>query len=130
MPKVKWMIVALAALLTCGDFTHAQMPSKRIVVENYYYALPGKSQEVYELRLHASEVRASLGLPRGRVLRRMQDATKSTLPDVIWECEYPTTAAREDDVAALGHSQEFSHIEKKMDSLLRDFQRALFTISE
>ena len=111
MPRISCLIAALAALLTCGDNTHAQAASQRIVVQNYYYALPGKSQEVYELRLHASEVRASLGLPRGRVLRRAQDRTKSAVPpppDVIWECEYPSAAAREKDVAVLGRGRDRS----------------------
>ena len=125
-------LIVASALLGGGDVTHAQVAPQRIVVQNYYFALPGKIQAVYELRLHASAVRASLGLPRGRVLRREQDESGSTappLPDVVWECEYPSVSAREADVATLGHSVEFARIEKQMDSLLRDFQRVVFTVS-
>jgi hypothetical protein len=132
MPKSNWLVAAVA-LLACGDVTHAQAPQHRIVVQNYYYALPGKSAEVYELRLHASAVRASLGLARGRILRRAADPTAKapspSLPDVIWECEYASASARESDVAALSRSEEFQRIETRMDSLLEHFQRALFTIS-
>jgi hypothetical protein len=129
--RLSGLIVA-AALLGAGDAPHAQATSQRIVVQNYYFALPGKTQAVYELRLHASAVRASLGLPRGRVLRREQDKPGSAareLPDVVWECEYPSASAREEDVAKLGHSEEFARVEKQMDSLLRDFQRIVFTVS-
>jgi hypothetical protein len=121
------LAATLAALLACGDSSQAQTHSQRLVVQNFYYALPGKVQEVYELRLRASEVRAALGLPRGRVLRRTSDQTEKSLPDVEWECEYPSVAAREKDVAALEHSEEFARIEKKMDTLLREFHRATFT---
>jgi hypothetical protein len=121
------MAAALAVLLACGDSSRAQTHSQRLVIQNFYYALPGKAQEVYELRLRASEVRGALGLPRGRVLRRMPDQTEKSLPDVEWECEYLSVAAREKDVAALEHSEEFTRIEKKMDSLLREFERAAFS---
>jgi hypothetical protein len=129
--RLSGLIVA-SALLGAGDATHAQVPSQRMVVQNYYFALPGKIQAVYELRLRASAVRASLGLPRGRVLRREQDKPGSAaaqLPDVVWECEYPSASAREQDVATLGHSEEFARVENQMNSLLRDFQRVVFTVS-
>ena len=99
-----------------------------IVVQNYYFALPGKSAEVFEWRLHASEVRAKLGLSRGRVLRRFPSANghDPAAPDVIWECDYPSRAARERDIALLSQSAEFDQVEKHMDTLLRKFDRALF----
>jgi len=130
MQRASCLIAATAAILTCTGATHADAPQQRIVVQNYYFALPGKANDVYELRLHASDVRASLGLPRGRVLRRTGDPGSSTdLPDVICECEYPSIAARERDVAALGRSQQFELVEKRMDTLLQKFKRAQFTIS-
>jgi sulfonate transport system ATP-binding protein len=129
MLRSTWLVGTTATLLVCGSTTHADAPAARLVVQNYYYALPGKSNEVYELRLHASDVRGSLGLPRGRVLRRTKTANPSAdLPDVIWECDYPSAAAREKDVEALRHSEEFERVEKRMDTLLHDFRRAQFTI--
>jgi hypothetical protein len=121
---------ALVAVTVAGHATDSIQPAATpIVVQNYYYALPGKAQEVFELRLHASEVRAKLGLRRGRVLRRIS-APKSednAGPDVIWECDYSSQAAREKDVARLSQSAEFDQVEKQMDTLLRKFDRAEFT---
>ncbi len=121
---------ALVAVTLAGHATDSVQPAATpIVVQNYYYALPGKAEEVFELRLHASEVRAKLGLQRGRVLRRIS-APKSEAdagPDVIWECDYPSQAAREKDVARLSQSTEFDQVETQMDTLLRKFDRAVFT---
>ena len=107
----------------------ADPPVGPVVVQNYYYALPGKADEVYEWRLHASEIRVKLGLRGGRVLRRVSQALsakESTLPDVIWDCDYPSRASREKDVERLDKSTEFSEVEKHMDTLLRKFDRAVF----
>lgn len=121
---------ALFAVTLAGHATDSVQPAATpIIVQNYYYALPGKAEEVFELRQHASEVRAKLGLRRGRVLRRIS-APKSednAGPDVIWECDYPSQAAREKDVARLSQSAEFEEVEKHMDTLLRKFDRAVFT---
>jgi len=104
--------------------------TRTIVVENYYYASPGKADEVYRWRLHASDVRAALGLRRGRVLRILADqeqgGTLSELPDVIWECDYPSTEARAADIRTLGASLEWKGVETHMDSLIRKFQRMVF----
>jgi hypothetical protein len=106
---------------------------KAIVVQNFYYALPGKADEVYRWRLHASEVRARLGLAVGRVLRRTPalgaDTEGAEMPDVIWECEYPNAEARAADVARLGASREFDTVEAHMETLIRHFRRAVFTVS-
>src|SRR5271170_16851 len=65
----------------------ATAAGKAIVVQNFYYALPGKADEVYRWRMHASEVRRRLGLAVGRVLRRTPasgaDADDAGLPDVV-----------------------------------------------
>ena len=105
-----------------------------IVVQNFYYALPGKADEVYRWRLHASEVRAQLGLAVGRVLRRTPasgaDVEDTELPDVVRECEYPNAKARAADLARLDASREFDSVEAHMQTLIRRFRRAVFTVSE
>ncbi len=125
-----WLLSSCIVDSVARPATADQPGTGAIVVQNFYYALPGKAAEVYALRLHASDVRAALGLPRGRVLRRTTDEPKpdpsSPIPDVIWECEYPTLAAREIDVATLGRSKEFERVEERMDHLLRKFARATF----
>jgi hypothetical protein len=102
-----------------------------LVVQNFYYALPGKAREVYEWRLHASEVRAKLGLRRGRVLRRSPDpagAPAADSPDVIWECEYPNAETRAREIARLSDSTEFKEVEDHMDTLIRDFRSTQFVV--
>lgn len=105
---------------------------EHIVVQNYYYALPDKSDEVYAWRLHASEARAKLGLRRGRVLRRIpasQPESGFVLPDVIWECDYPSDAARQEEIKRLADSQEFDQVERHMETLIRGFRRVMFQSS-
>jgi hypothetical protein len=132
----KFLAITLLALSFFGS-AESEAPAQAgtaarrvLVVQNYYYALPGKATDVYQWRLHASDVRAKLGLARGRVLRRLPDSTTDkapgTLPDVIWECEYPSREAREADVARLDKSHEFDEVEKHMDTLIRDFRRVMF----
>jgi hypothetical protein len=133
------LLRAVALLLLCAGAPaappdHAPQPSAppagAIVVQNYYYARSGKADEVYAWRIHASDVRVRLGLPRGRILRRVPDArsigSASAMADVIWECDYPSLAARAAEVARLGASAEFAAVEKHMDTLIRDFRRAVF----
>ena len=123
------LCIAFAVTLTGHATGLIPAPSEAIVVQNYYYALPGRAEEVFELRLHASELRAKLGLPRGRVLRRTSapKGEDNAGPDVIWECDYPSRAARQEDIARLSQSAEFDQVEKHMDGLLRKFDRAEFT---
>jgi hypothetical protein len=133
--------VTLTAALLSFDGHPADRPNtdtlQAIVVQNYYYARPGKAEEVYRWRLHASDVRASLGLSRGRVLLpdHRQDAGPDSkpskdAPDVIWECDYPSRAAREADLKRLEASHTFDAVEKHMDTLIRDFRRVIFAVRD
>ena len=80
-----------------------------LVIHNYYYALPGRADSAYRLRLRASALRATLGLVPGRVLRRL--AGPDSLPDLIWEAEYLDSAARARDAAAAEANPEFDRIQ-------------------
>jgi hypothetical protein len=97
-----------------------------IIVQNYYYAKPGKAEEVYEWRIHASDVREKLGLRRGRVLRRIGDSAQQ--PDVIWECEYPDAQSREAELKALENNAEFEAVVKHMGTLIDRFDRATWQV--
>jgi hypothetical protein len=99
--------------------------SKSIVVQNHYYPKAGKDREVYEWRLHASEVRSKLGLPKGRVLRKLNG---NTGPYVIWECEYESVQAREKDIALIDQSEEFKKIQEHMGTLIDKFERSIYEI--
>jgi len=100
---------------------------KPIVVQNIYYPKPGKEDEVYQWRLHASDVRAQLGLPYGRVLKKLSgDATYF----VVWECDYSSLAAREADVKALDQSPEFTKVQEHMGTLIQKFERNIWEVKE
>ena len=96
-----------------------------ILVQNLYFPKPGKEEEVYQWRLHASDVRAKLGLPKGRVLKKLSGTGG---PYVIWECEYSSLEAREKDVTILDKSDEFKQVQAHMSTLLDKFERSVFTI--
>ena len=101
----------------------------RIVVHNLYYAKPGQAEAVYQWRLHASNVRAQLGFPRGRVLRRVDDATEPKpwpQPDVIWECDYASLAEREQDARAVESTPAFQAVMRHMRTLIDHFERRIW----
>jgi len=54
----------------------APKAGSKIVEQTSYFALPGKVEDVYRVRLHASDVLEKLGLPRGRVLRRQGNSER------------------------------------------------------
>jgi hypothetical protein len=125
--------LAMAAGLTSSRAAQGSpvaSPVRTVIVQNYYFARADKADEVFRWRLHASDVRVALGLPRGRVLRRLAspagDTDSAAAPDVIWECEYPNTQARDADVARLGQSDEFRQVEAHMDTLIREFRRGIY----
>lgn len=97
-----------------------------IVVQNYYFAKAGKTEEVYRWRLHASDMREKLGLRRGRVLHRFGDSSHQ--PDVIWECDYPDMKSREDELKALENNPEFDAVMEYMDTLIDRFDRAIWEV--
>lgn len=98
-----------------------------IVVHNAYYPKPGLEEEVYQLRLRASEVRAQLGLVEGRVLRRRQGPEGGA--EVIWEAEYPDSAARALDLERLATSLAFDSIQTRMGTLLARFERSTWGVA-
>ena len=117
------------------DGMHARIeavPSTMIVVHNGYYAKPGQAEAVYQWRLHASDVRAQLGFPPGRVLRRIGDADdhhQAVRPDVIWECTYPSLSARERDAKAIEATPEFRAVMQHMRTLIQHFDRQMWRVS-
>ncbi|SHI03003.1 protein of unknown function [Chryseolinea serpens] len=130
----KWKIkseIFVPAACEGGDYCKT-MPTLQsnavIVVQNYYYPKPGKELEVLETRRRASQVRAQLGLPVGRILQRTVESTAQAF--VVWECEYPSLQAREDDVKRLDQSEEFKKVQDHMGTLLEKFDRGVWLIRE
>jgi len=86
-----------------------------------YYALPGRADAVLAQRRLASEIRTRLGLPAGRIFKKLEGAG----PDVRWECAFDSRADYERDLAARGASEEFTRARQDMHKLLERFERNL-----
>jgi hypothetical protein len=87
-----------------------------IVEQTSYFALPGKAEDVYRVRVHVSDVLEKLGLPRGRVLRRQGNS--ETLPDVMWLVEYPDEPAHQRSLKIRLESPEFKAVRDEMRTLI------------
>ncbi|MGA3235194.1 MAG: hypothetical protein ABSG03_02735 [Bryobacteraceae bacterium] len=74
------------------------------------------AEDVYRVRLHASDVLEKLGLPRGHVLRRQGNS--DTLPDVMWLMEYPDEAGRQRSLKTRLESPEFKAVRDEMKTLI------------
>ena len=117
--------MALLGLAAIGKSALAQQ-SPRVIVQTNYWALPGKADEVCQWRMHASDVREKLGLPRGRVLCRQGNS--EVLPDVMWQIELPndpgplsTVAERNRDIIT-SPAPEFREVIRHMATLTRRFE--------
>ncbi len=102
-------------------------PAIHILIQNRYFPKAGKEEAVRQWRLHASDVRARLGLRRGRVLKRLQG---DDAPHVLWECEYASLADREEDRSLLDQSDEFKDVQAHMRTLLVRFERSVWEIDD
>ena len=105
---------SLMTLMAGGQ--SAPKAGSTIVEQTSYFALPGKAEDVYRVRLHACDVLEKLGLPRGRVLRRQGNS--ETLPDVMWLVEYPDEAAHQRSLKIRLESPEFKAVQDEMRTLI------------
>jgi hypothetical protein len=92
-----------------------------IVEITNYYAHPGQADAVLDQRRHATAIRVSLGLPRGRIFRKLEGAG----PDVRWECEFPSRSDYDKDMSARAASAEFAAARQTMHAFLDRFERHL-----
>lgn len=92
-----------------------------IVEITHYYARPGQTEAVLAQRRLATALRLRLGLPPGRIFRKLEGAG----PDVRWECAFATRADYERDMDARAASTEFAAIRLAMHALLERFERHL-----
>ena len=115
--SIAWLVVAGSLMtLTVGGQT-APKAAGTIIEQDEYFALPGKAEEAYQVRVHACDVLEKLGLPRGHVLRRQGDS--ATLPDVMWQMEFPDDAARQRNLKIRLESSEFTAVRDQMKTLIR-----------
>ncbi len=95
-----------------------------IVSYNFYYARPDNAAIVLRQRILASDVRAQLGLPRGRTISKLEGG--DDWPDVIWWLDFANMAAQDVDMKARAESLEFEAIRHGMRQLYRRFERPLY----
>src|SRR5262245_18793818 len=91
--------VQIASPIVLGQDTIAPTDAIRIVERTHYYAKPGLSAEVLDIRRKASAVRLSIGLPSGEIFVKYSGGDGSE-PDVVWQCTFANVAARNADLAA------------------------------
>jgi len=108
------------------------------VEQNYYYPKPGKQDEALATRKEGSEVRASLGLPTGRlfVLQESKrghpakgeqvEGRASYLMSLI---EYESKAAAERARERLLDSQRYRDVIGRMAELLQDFETSSWSVA-
>lgn len=95
-----------------------------IVSCNFYYARPGNAAAVLRQRLRASDVRAQLGLPRGRTISKLEG--NDNWPDTAWRLDFADMAAQDADMAVRAASADFEAIRLGMRQLYRRFERPLY----
>lgn len=93
---------------------------------NLYYARDASTRElVLATRLRASDVREAIGIPRGRVFRRLDG--DGDVPDVMWDCPFADTPGHERDMDARAASAQFEAVRAQMRTLTRRFERILYS---
>lgn len=90
-----------------------------IVEITNYYARPGMEGQVLAQRRRATTIRVALGLPPGRIFKRLEGEG----PDVRWECAFATRDDYERDRAARAASAEFEAAKTAMHGLVARFER-------
>ena len=95
-----------------------------IISWNFYYASPGNAAAVLQQRIKASDVRAQLGLPRGRIISKIEG--DDDFPDVAWRLDFADMAAQDSDMRVRASSPEFEAIRHGMRQLYRRFERPLY----
>lgn len=94
-------------------------PPRRIVVQNRYYAKPGREEEVYQWRIHASDVLEQLGLPRGQVFR----GSGGDQPDAVWQLELEPAAYERVIKRQAEVMEQFEPVMEHMGTLVRFFEK-------
>jgi hypothetical protein len=92
------------------------------VVQMSYYALPGREQEVLNIRLSACDVLERNGVTRGRVLTRDEgprQTKNANDPDVVWEGEFSDAASLKRYEQIAGGHPDFIAAVQKMRTVIR-----------
>lgn len=106
--------------------SQSQEPAGVLALNWYYARTPGQADEVLATRLRACDVRVGLGIPAGRVLRRLSGP--DDLPDVIWDCRFADVRAHDADMAVRAASVDFEAVRAHMRGITRRFERVLYSV--
>ena|SRR5690349_1303196 len=90
-----------------------------IVESTHYWARAGQLDAVLVQRRAATALRVRLGLPPGRIFRKLEGDG----PDVRWECAFASRDEFDRDMAARSGSPEFAATRQAMHALLERFER-------
>jgi hypothetical protein len=93
----------------------------RLLVQNRYYAKPGKAEEVYAWRQHASTVLQRLGLQNGIALR----GPGGNEPDAVWQIVLDSAVLLREARIAM-EDPEFQSVMRHMNTLIRRFESGVY----
>lgn len=105
-----------------------------VVVQHYYFATPGKEQEVISTRIEGNRVRAALGLPTSRLL--VIESSSSGHPAkgglkpgdasyLMSETVFKNEAEKAHSEAMLTESEDYISVRKRMGSLIDHFEASV-----
>ena len=115
--------------------------ARSIIVQNSYYAEPGKAEDLYRGLVATNELRGKLGLHQARLLRRTERAGDAfatpadhreegagaeELPDVVGQFEYVDAATREREFKTLLADPDYQTIHERFMPFTRRLQRATY----
>ena len=105
-----------------ADTARCPPGTRRLVFQNRYWANPGKGDELFALRIHATDVQADMGIPRGRVFR----GAGGDEPDAIWQLEL--APQQEDQImrAQSEHADLFRPVVEQMATLARRLESSVY----
>jgi hypothetical protein len=121
---IVWVAVIGSLMTLMAGGQTVPKAASTIIEQDEYFALPGKAEEVYQWRIHACDVLEKLGLPRGHVLRRLGNS--DTLPDVMWQIDFPDEATRQRNLKIRLESSEFTAVRDHMKTLIRHAEVGLW----
>jgi antitoxin component of RelBE/YafQ-DinJ toxin-antitoxin module len=97
----------------------------------FYYAQPGKEQEVLDVRMQACAILEKMGVTPGRVLTRINNARvtqEGDIPDVTWLGEFANAKSLKAYEEIAGKNEEFLAKRQKMSTLTRKVERRYWQV--
>jgi hypothetical protein len=94
-----------------------------MLMQNRYWAKPGKADEVFQWRKHATDVQAQqMGMARGRVFR----GGGGDEPDAVWQLELDPALEAEELRLQREHQGVFIPVMEHMNTIAGGFEAAAY----